>query len=247
MQVLKVGKVADANELAAFNYFNSIRTQFDTIVLKSYPHTVTLGGIKQIRFVGGQTGGGRGRKTDIEIRHATGSFKISLKKEIFGAWESADTIAGDLVSEKILQYLMEDTIEFTSTTRSFTVMPYVEGNDIRYQIQKKNGNGTVALAFKCGRRDATDVVFGDDIKASTGAVVSAEFPSDASHDGNVVTVNCGHIMKSISDLPQDLWPYFTVKTSFYRKPRNKKRFPGLRVQALPQKEIESAIFLPSLR
>ncbi len=246
MQVLKVGNVSDANETKAFNYFNNIKTEFDTIILKSSAYAITLGGVRQIRFVGGQSGTGRGRKTDIEIRHATGTFKISLKKEIFGAWESADTIAGDLVSEKILEYLMEDTIYDVATTRAFQVTPYLDRNDIKYKIVRKSGS-TVALAFKCGRKDAIDVVFGNDIKSSTGAVVSAGFPEDASHESNVITVNCGHILKTINDIPNDLWPHFTVRTSFYKKPRNKKRFPGLRVQALPKKEIESAIFLPALR
>ena len=250
MRVIKQGTVSDSNENAAFGYFARSKEKFDKIILTSTSREVTLSNVEEILFVGGETGTGAGKKpkTDIRIIHDGGNvYNISLKKRSFGAWESADSLAGDMISEAILGYLMDDLNGNTPSGRDFDVIQYMDAGRSKYQIVRKGTDSTVKLAYRCGPSDAETVVFGNDILGK-GSVVSAEFPGSCILRNGIMTIKCYSIITSMSDLPEAQFPYFSVKTSFYRKVRNQYRFPGLRVQALPKFEIKgSVIFLPPLR
>jgi len=248
MRVFKQGTVSDSNENAAFSYFSRNKERFQNIVLVSRNKEVTLNGIQDIIFVGGQTGTGSGAKpkTDIRIVHSAGTYNISLKKRSFGAWESADSLAGDRVSEKILEYLMDNLNGTAPSSRGFDVVSYLDGGRAKYKIVRKGTETAVKLAYRCSRSDASTVIFGNDILGQ-GSVVSAEFPGACILRDEIVTIRCSSIITSMSEVPATVYPYFSVKSSFYRKVRNAYRFPGLRIQAMPRSEIQGSVeFLPEL-
>ena len=247
MRVFKQGTVSDSNENAAYSFFSRNQDRFNDIVLVSTGKNIELNGVKEILFVGGLTGSGSGAKpkTDIRIIYSDGIYNISLKKRSFGAWESADTLAGDRVSEKILSYLMDD-LNGTGSSRQFEVVSYIDGGQAKYKIVQRRSDTTIKLAYKCSRTDASTVIFGNDILGQ-GAVVSAEFPGACILKNEVMKIKCSTIITSMLEVPSNVYPYFTVKSSFYRKVRNTHRFPGLRVQAMPKSEIIGSVqFLPEL-
>jgi len=250
MRVLKQGTVSDSNENAAYSYFSRNKNRFKDIVLVSTNKEVRLSGVQDIMFVGGETGTGSGAKpkTDIRIIHSDGTYNISLKKRSFGAWESADSLAGDRVSEKILGYLMDNLNGTAPSSRPFDVIAYIDGGRAKYKIVRRGTDVTVKLAYRCSRSDASTVIFGSDILGQ-GAVVSAEFPGACTLDlkNEIIRIRCSSIITSMSEVPNSVYPYFSVKSSFYRKVRNSYRFPGLRVQAMPRSEIQGSVeFLPEL-
>jgi|TARA_R100000482_G_scaffold118813_1_gene63105 hypothetical protein len=248
MRVIKQGTVSDSNENAAYSFFSRNKDRFDEISLVSVGKTISLKGVTDILFVGGQTGSGSGAKpkTDIRIIHAGGTYNISLKKRSFGAWESADSLAGDRVSEKILGYLMDNLNGTAPSSRPFDVIAYVDGGRAKYKVVRKGTDTTVKLAYRCSIQDASTVIFGSDILGQ-GAVVSAEFPGACLLKNNIARINCSSIITTLSEVPRNAYPFFSVKSSFYRKVRNAYRFPGLRVQAMPRSEIKGSVeFLPEL-
>lgn len=248
MRVFTRGTVSDSNERAAYGYFARNKDRFNTIVLTSRSKRITLSGITEIQFVGGETGRGSGAKpkTDIRILHSNGTYNISLKKRTFGAWESADSLAGDRVSEKILEYLLDNLNGTVPGSREFDVVSYVDSGRPKYKIVRKGTDTTVKLAYRCSSTDASTVIFGNDILGK-GSVISAGFPGSCILRDNIVTISCESIIQSMADVPSNVYPYFTVKSSFYRKARNTYRFPGLRIQAMPRSEIQgSVVFLPEL-
>jgi len=248
MRVFKQGTVSDSNENAAYSIFARNKDKIKDIILVSTSKEIKLSDVQEISFVGGQTGTGSGAKpkTDIRIVHADGTYNISLKKRSFGAWESADSLAGDRVSEKILGYLMDNLNGSVPASRPFDVIQYIDGGKAKYKIVRKGTDTVVKLAYKCNSSDASTVIFGSDILGN-GAVVSAEFPGACLVKNDFMKIKCSSIITSMSEVPRSAYPYFSVKTSFYRKTRNAMRFPGLRVQAMPKSEIRGSVeFLPEL-
>lgn len=248
MRVIRQGTVSDSNENAAYSFFSRNKDKFNEISLVSVGKTISLKGVTDILFVGGKTGSGSGAKpkTDIRILYSGGTYNISLKRRSFGAWESADSLAGDRVSEKILGYLLDNLYGTVPGGRRFDVVSYMDAGRARYKIVKPNSDTTVKLAYKCSKQDASTVIFGNDILGK-GAVISAEFPAACLLKNDVMNIRCTDIITNMSEVPSKVYPYFSVKSSFYRKTRNAMRFPGLRVQAMPKNEIQGSVeFLPEL-
>jgi len=247
MRVIKQGTVQDSNENAAYSFFSRNKERFNDIILSSTGKKISLPGVKEILFVGGETSSGAGSvsKTDIRIVHSEGTYNISLKKRSFAAWQSVDTLAGDRISEKILGYLMDD-LNGLGDNRTFDIISYTDGGKIKYKIVKKRSDSTTKIAFKCSRTDANTVIFGTDIMGK-GSVVTAEFPGACLLKEDVLTIRCASIIETMSDVRSDLYPYFSIKSSFSSKTRNSHRFPGLRAQAVPKKELKGSVeFLPEL-
>ena len=80
-----------------------------------------------------------------------------------------------------------------------------------------------------------------------GSVITAEFPKSCLLRNDVVEIKCSDIIETMSDVAPNLYPYFSVKSSFSQKTRGSHRFPGLRAQAVPKKELKGSVeFLPQL-
>jgi hypothetical protein len=247
MRVIKQGTVSDSNENTAYSFFSRNKERFNDIILTSTGKKISLPGVKEILFVGGETSSGAGSvsKTDVRIIYSEGTYNISLKKRSFQAWQSVDTLAGDRISEKILGYLMDDINGF-GDNRTFDIISYTDGGRIKYKIVKKRSDSTTKIAFKCSRADASTVIFGTDIMGK-GSVVTAEFPGACLLKDNLLTIKCANIIETMSDVRSDVYPYFSIKSSFSSKTRNTHRFPGLRAQAVPKRELKGSVeFLPEL-
>ena len=82
-----------------------------------------------------------------------------MKKRSFGDnWESADSLAGDRVSEKILGYLMDNLNGTAPSSRPFDVIAYVDGGRAKVYscfvlFIRKGTDTTVKLASKCSIQD----------------------------------------------------------------------------------------------
>jgi hypothetical protein len=229
--------VKDANEMMAMNAFRTAsRLNVKNIIFQSSSKTITLNDVSEIDFVGGADA--KDIKTDFRINYGGGNvFNVSLKRPNFKAWESADTLIGDYVAEKILGYLLED-LNNPSNARGYKPIPYNEGTKTRYRIIRTSGGSQVAIAYRCGRTDAKRVIFGSDI-LGRGAVISNNFNSAININGDTVEVNVNGIYQSLNDIPPEIFPYFQVNS--VKESRNAYRFPGLRVEAKPQNALGNSI------
>lgn len=236
MNVINSQIVKDTNELAAMRDFtNASNNNVKNIEFKTLSKTIILNNVSEVDFIGGADK--KDIKTDIKITHDNGVFNISLKKPNFKAWESADSLIGDVVSEKILEYLLEQ-VDNPVINRSFKPISYIEGGKVRYKIIRQYGNSKVAVAFKCGIADATRVIFGTDILGQ-GAVISNNFNSGSNINGQTLEINVSGIYQSLSEVPISIFPYFQVNS--VRESRSAYRFPGLRVEAKPFNSLGNSI------
>lgn len=249
MQVVQSFSIKDpsGNEQAAYNKFKLYRDKINTIIFKSGTKQIVLNDVTKVDFVGGANK--KNEKADFSIIYGGNKkFNISLKLPKFDSWESADTLIGDVVAEKILAYLLED-LDNANTKRGFIVQSIPDASlsgKVRYSIVKKRSNIVVNIAYKCSSQDTNYVVFGSDI-LGMGAIISHNFVNDASiPDANgTLTISVEGIIQNEREIPEEYYPYFQITSR--REIRNLYRFPGLRVQAKPKKELGSSIILPPLR
>lgn len=231
--------VIDSNEKMAMGKFaDASRLGVKNIIFKSPSDSISLNNVSEVHFIGGENK--KDNKTDIRIIHDGGNlFNISLKKPDFRSWESADTLIGDYVSEKILEYLMED-LDNNVSNRNFKIASYKEGERIRYKIVRASGGADVKIAYRCGRTDAKRVIFGSDILGK-GAIISNNFNSGFDIRGDTVNINVNGMYRSLSNITPDLFPYFQVNS--VHENRNQYRFPGLRVEARPFRVLGDSIII----
>jgi hypothetical protein len=102
----------------------------------------------------------------------------------------------------------------------------------------KNGYSKLKILATDARIDSG---FGDDIFGN-GAIVIKTFntPIRPNSSGQLI-INCDNLIEKIEELPIDIYPYFHVRGRSER--RDAKRFPGIRVEARPKKEISNVIFI----
>jgi hypothetical protein len=249
MQVIQSFSIKDpsGNETAAYNKFKFYKDGINRIIFKSGTKQIVLDNVTKIDFVGGANK--KNEKADFKIIYGGNKkFNISLKLPKFDSWESADTLIGDVVAEKILVYLLED-VDSIDTKREFVVQAIKDSslnNKVRYSIVRKNTNIIVNIAYKCSTQDTNYVVFGSDI-LGMGAIIGHNFVNDSSiPDANgTLTLNVDSIIQNENEISDDYYPHFQVTSR--KEIRNMYRFPGLRVQAKPKKELGSSIILPPLR
>ncbi len=238
MNVINSKVVKDANELTAMREFTrASNANVNNISFKTLAKTITLNNVSEVDFIGGADS--KDIKTDIRITYDGGKvFNVSLKKPSFKAWESADSLIGDAVAEKILEYLLDEVNNPTSMIRSFKPVSYIQGGKVRYRIVKRSGNSITSVAFKCGTSDATRVIFGTDI-LGRGAVISNDFNSGSIINGQTLEINVSGIYQVLSEIPNSIFPYFQVNS--VKETRNRYRFPGLRVEAKPLNALSNSI------
>lgn len=234
--------IKDGNEKKFYEICRKNKNTIKSIVLKNGTKIIELNDVYKVEFIGGENK--RGQKSDLIIFYSVNKeYKISLKKSSFGEWESADTLIGDVVAEKILEYAIEQ-IEGKSSNTKFEVdhIP-VSGKRTKYSydIIEPRTKKKIGLAYKCGKSDAKVVCFGDDIFGN-GAIVIKTFntPIRPNSSGQLI-INCDNLIEKIEELPIDIYPYFHVRGRSER--RDAKRFPGIRVEARPKKEISNVIFI----
>lgn len=243
MEVLASYKIQDSNELIAFRKFRLFKNKFNTIVFKSSSKEIVLNNIYKIDFVGGSRS--QTKKADIVVYYDLNKkFNISLKLKSFVAWESADSLVGDSVAEKILEYLM-DQLGDGNTGRKFKIKAIVENGKVRYSIVRKGSNNKINLAYRCNESDCNHVVFGTDIIGS-GAVITYDFRGRIGPDQDGIwTISADEIIEEVNELPEKYYPYFQITSAKYR--RNLFRFPGIRVQAKPKNSLGNSVIMPSIR
>lgn len=238
MNVTNSQPVRDANEMTAMAKFkNASQNNVRNIIFKSFSTSITLNNVEQIDFVGGANK--RDYKSDFSISYNGGNiFNVSLKKPNFRSWQSSDSLVGDVIAEKILEYLMED-LDNQDTTRQFKVVSYIENENKKYKIVSKYSGTTTSVAYKCGKSDAKSVIFGDDILGQ-GVVISNDFSTGTiTIIDDTMIVNVDEIYKSLADIRGSLFPYFQINS--VREIRSVYRFPGLRVEAKPLRSIGKSI------
>lgn len=236
MNVISSQTIKDANEIAAMRQFTrASNANVKNIVFKTLAKRIELNNVSEVDFVGGADT--KNIKTDIKITYSGGIFNVSLKKPNFKAWESADSLIGNVVAEKILEYLLEE-IDNPLNTRTFKPVSYTEGGRIRYKIVRSSGGSKVAVAFKCGVSDATSVIFGTDILGK-GAIITKDFSGGSVINGDTVEITVNSIYQSLLDIPQTLFPYFQINS--VKENRSAYRFPGLRVEAKPLNSLGNSI------
>jgi len=234
--------IKDGNERYFYNILKSNKNDIDTLIFRTNTKNIILNDVSKVNFIGGEDK--RGQKSDFIVYYSNNKeYRVSLKKTKFGEWESADTLIGDVVAEKILEYAIEQ-IEGKSRNRKFEVdhIP-VSGKRTKYSydIVKSGTKEKIGLAYKCGRSDMKKVCFGDDI-LNNGSIVVKTFNGriQPSSSGELI-INCDELIENEKEIPEDIYPYFHVRGRSER--RSAMRFPGIRVEARPKKEIGNVIFI----
>lgn len=234
--------IKDNNERNFYNILSRKKQQINTIVFKTNTKNIVLSDVYKVNFIGGEDK--RGQKSDFIVYYSDNKeYKVSLKKLKFGEWESADTLIGDLVAEKIADFAI-DQINGKSGNRNFEIdhIP-VSGKRTQYSydIVEPGTKKKIGLAYKCGTSDAKKVCFGDDILGN-GSIIIKSFNNQINpNSSGELIVNCSNLIENVREIPRDIYPYFHVRGRSER--RNVDRFPGIRVEARPKKEISNVIFM----
>ena len=234
--------IKDSNERSFYNILNRNKEEIKTIVFKTTTKEVVLNDVSKVNFIGGEDK--KGQKTDFIIYYSDNKeYKVSLKKNKFGEWESADTLIGDLVAEKLIEFAIEQ-LEGKSSNRKFEIdhIP-VSGKRTKYSydIVEPRTKKKIGLAYKCGTSDVKTVCFGDDILGN-GSIIIKSFPNQINQNSSrKLIVDCVNLIETVREIPRDIYPYFHVRGRSER--RSQTRFPGIRVEARPKKEISNAIFI----
>ena len=98
--------IKDSNERNFYNILNRKKQQINTIVFKTTTKNIVLNDVYKVNFIGGEDK--REQKSDFIVYYSDNKeYKVSLKKNKFGEWESADTLIGDVVAEKISDFAID--------------------------------------------------------------------------------------------------------------------------------------------
>jgi|DEB0MinimDraft_6_1074348.scaffolds.fasta_scaffold06954_3 hypothetical protein len=233
--------IKDSNEKKFYEILKRNKQKIKSLILKTKTKEIKLDEVYKVNFIGGEDK--KGQKSDFIIYYSQNKeFKVSLKKIKFGEWESADSLIGDVVAEKILNYAIEQLDG--NSNRNFLVdhIP-VSGKKTKYSydIVDTRTKKKIGLAYKCGISDAEKVCFGDDILGN-GAIMVKTFKEDIKpNSSEELTIFCDRLIENIREIPTEIYPYFHVRGRSQR--RDVQRFPGIRVEARPKKEISNVIFI----
>jgi hypothetical protein len=232
-----IGKTNSQEEIFKNLLINNIPQELNQVDIQIYKDEKLrkeLIGCSVLDFVGGQTTGNR--KADIKIKHSIGSFLLSLKNTPFGAWQSVDSLTGDEIDRIIIEIISagKRTYQSTFLQEDFNFgIRYDSGNKI-YRIVDKTNNDK-QLIVDLNKNSKEKVVFGSDI-LNNGAVIQINQKDNniVYYSNNKLIINVMEYIDSKSQL-DDLKIVYRI--SNIKGSRSSKRYPGIRIQAVPYSEI----------
>jgi hypothetical protein len=191
-----------------------------TISFVSDNNTFTLEGISEV--VNRSRDSSLRKKADLVLLCSQmHEYPISLKRDDAGFWESADSLLGEKFKNILETAMANDKVTLTFDAKS--------GN---YSI-------TPQIVCRANKEDAENVIFGADILPNGGVIKRTFTKGDFSLEGNMLTITCSAIYRSLSDIEDtNDYPYFFLKNS---QSRNCKTlgYKGLRPYALTKSRVTS--------
>jgi len=132
-------------------------------------------------------------KSDVDLIHENGIYKISLKQDNAEMWESADTRFGEMIRTKIDEAQKQGKVKLepimsaggsVKKNQGKTVVKIVPESKVRMSLEEQNS-----------------VVFGNDIKEGKGAVVKKTFSTaDFTYENDCLFIKCSKIYRNIQDV-----------------------------------------------
>ena len=235
-----LGKASKQEQILKNLFENKIPINIDSVDIDIYKNGIlkkSLLNCYKIDFVGSSTKGNK--KADLIIYNSNSNFPISLKNKKFGAWQSADSLAGDDIDKIIISILSGGETNISGTRAIFEEKNY--NFKIKYDDRSKlfrilnRSNLESQLVVKINNESKEKVVFGSDILGN-GAVIQIDQDDKniMEYSNNKLVLNVIEYIDNKSQL-NDL--NIVYKVVNYGKSRGSKRFPGIRVQAVPGNEL----------
>ena len=232
-----LGKASKQEQILKTLLENKIPQNLDSVDIDIYKDgnlKKSLLNCNKIDFVGGQTKGNK--KADLIVSNPNENFLISLKNTPFGAWQSADSLAGDDIDNIIIGILTrgKNTLRgsiFEEKDYNFKIK--YDDRDKIFRILNRS-NSTSQLIVKINNKSKEKVVFGSDILGN-GAVIQIDQKNEnlIEYSNNKLVLNVKEYIDGKDQL-NDL--DIVYKVTNIKGSRGKSRFPGIRVQAVPRSE-----------
>mgnify|MGYP006284433657 CR=1 FL=1 len=161
------------------------------------------------------------KKADVVLTDSKGNkFPISVKKDDAEMWESADTYYADKALKAIKAAMNGKKTSLIKHTGYYTIEPNI--------------------AVKATTAETKDVVFGSDIAAQSGAIITKTYSSTSfTQSGDTLTIKVSDIITTMSDISTDKKVYFLIRNDKTR--RSLDKYPGLRVLAVYQARINKNV------
>ena len=132
-------------------------------------------------------------KSDVDLIHENGIYKISLKQDNAEMWESADTRFGEMIRTKIDEAQKQGKVKLE---------PIMAAGG---SVKKNQGKTVVKIVpeskVRMSLAEQKSVVFGNDIKEGKGAVVKKTFSTaDFTYENDCLFIKCSKIYRNIQDV-----------------------------------------------
>jgi hypothetical protein len=161
------------------------------------------------------------KKADVILKDSKGNeFPISIKKDNAEIWESADTYYGQEALKAVDKAIKNKESRLRKHTGYYTIEPNI--------------------AVKATTSETKDVVFGSDIAADKGAVITATYSTKSfTQVGDTLTIKVTDIITTMTDVTSDKKVYFLIRNDKTRK--SIPKYPGLRVLAVYKTRINKNV------
>lgn len=169
-----------------------------------------------------------GIKGDVDLVDKSGNHTVlSIKTERGNQWESADSYYGKKATSIIKNLLADGTIVLYDRNKPSIQYNFLQSDpSIVYDIDP--------VAIRASKAEQEQVIFGDDIKSSGGAVIINTFNnSDFILNRTTLHISVRRIVASLADLDEKIW--FLIRRDKTRNPKDFIR--GLRVVAVSDSRV----------